>query len=230
MKDPKELGDRTWVVVLGIVGSMVAIFVFLTGRNLPDLVSEPGASTPSYSEPPANSTGDADHQSVLDAPEVIAPTSRGDTWSGQLSVRKPTLNEIREEDPASLWDANLIDVRDMHEPGLDSYSGKARFGAEYLFPVYWCSTSSELLVENMDRIETTIMVNAEVVPDKYVFVFDFETDSGWVCRYHAVVLGEWTRNVQYTLDISRVFSEELFDGESAYSPGEYDYRLILTIE
>lgn len=164
-------------------------------------------------------------------PETVSPTPTDESsaWSGALNVRKPTLNEIRAEDPVSLWDANLINVRDMRQPGTDGYRGKARVGEDYLFPVYWCGTSSELLVENMDLIDTTILVNGEPVPDKYIFEFDLATDSGWVCRYHAVVLGGWKSGLQYTLDIKRAFGEEVFDGETVYPAGEYVYKLTVEV-
>jgi hypothetical protein len=86
-----------------------------------------------------------------------------DVWSGVLVVRMPTLNEIRAEIPISLWDVNLLDVRDMRGPGTDVYSGEAQNYKEYLFPVYWCAATADLLSQNMDHI---IQVNLNFPTDR----------------------------------------------------------------
>jgi hypothetical protein len=155
--------------------------------------------------------------------------TRVNDWSGILSVRMPTLNEIRAEDPVSIWDANLLDVADMREPGVDTYSGEAQYGQEYLLPVFWCTSTPDLLDQNIDYIDTVFLINGEVVPEKYVFNFIYETNTGWICNYHAIIIGDWDRYAEYILDIKRTLLKDLSDGHSSYPAGEYIYRMIVKV-
>jgi hypothetical protein len=230
------LGDILGVVILGIFAAIVSIISFSTGKDLPDFINSKETQVVIHIEPTSTnrSIDNIPTQTTTATQTGNDTTQASETknieWKGDLSVRKPTLNEIREEIPVSLWDSNQLIIEDMLQPGIDKYYGKATFGKYYLFPVFWCSTSFELLTENMDKINTEIIINGETVPEKFVFVFDFETNNDWICRYHSVVLGNWLRNKEYILDIKRIFEEDIIDGESEYEAGEYIYRLIVSVK
>jgi hypothetical protein len=213
-----------------------ALFIFATGTIIAGLVAffpktiflDIGTNEPitSYQiiEITATKSPSITQAMILDTP-TSTPESQVNNWNNILVVRIPTLNEIRAETPISLWDSNNLNVRDMTSPGVDSYSGEAQYGQEYLFPVYWCATSSDLLASNMDNITTVFTVNGETVPEKYVFRYNYDTNTGWKCNYHAIVLGGWSVNAQYTLEITRTLLIDLSDGQTSYSSGEYVYRL-----
>jgi hypothetical protein len=150
-------------------------------------------------------------------------------WGGVLSARMPTLNEIRAEIPVSIWIANVIEVRDMHEPNIDNYSGEARIGTEYVLPTYWCADNTDLLAENMESITTQFFVNTQKIPDQYIFSYTYDTETGWHCSSHSVVLGGWKKGSQYVLDIQRTLATDLSDGQSTYAAGDYIYRLIVKV-
>lgn len=167
-------------------------------------------------------------QPVSDPDSIQAGGSTPEeTWSGTLAVRKPTLNEIRAEVPVSLWDINLLNVRDMTSPGKDSYTGQANSSDEYLFPVYWCATSANQLAQNNEQIRTVFKVDGETIPEKWVFSYDYDTSTGWNCSYHAVVLDEWKSSAQYKLQAVRTLLADISDGETDYKAGEYVFELVV---
>lgn len=237
MNKNTEMGNKLWYVVLSLIASILSIVVFITGRNLPDyekegdtpIVAATYTSTAThYPETiPLTPTNTSSPTNITETTPTIS--SKVNDWSGILSVRMPTLNEIRAEAPVSLWDENLIDVRDMYAEGIASYSGKASVNAKYLLPVYWCALSPKLLEENMNSIMTEFFVNDEKIPEKYIFTYNYDTNTNWHCNYHAVILSDWTKGVQYTLDIRRTIKTNLSDGQSNYSSGEYIYRLVITV-
>jgi len=201
-----------------IVAGLVAFFPTTTFLSV-----EPNPSTQIFGIT-ATKSSPTTQAIIFDTP-TSTHENQASNWSGILSVRIPTLNEIRAEIPVSIWDSNNLNVRDMRSPGLDSYSGEARYGKEYLFPVYWCTTTSDLLTYNTDYINTFFLVNGEIVPEKYVFNYNYDTNTGWICNYHAIVIGGWVKNENYTLEIKRIFLKDLSDGQSSYSAGEYTYSL-----
>lgn len=245
-KNKTDLGSKTWVVVLGLIATIISIVVFVTGKNLPDFfapaTAEPAAGLNATTvlpavaptQPPAPTTMPAltlvptlsPTQTTISVVPSETPVSN--RWSGVLSVRLPTLNEIREEKPVSLWDANLINVGDRYAPGVSAYAGKAQVGSEYLLPIYWCAATADRLAQNLENIETVFTVNAEFIPEKAIFTYNYDTKTGWNCNYHAVVLGDWVKGVPYTIEIKRTLKQALSDGKSDYAPGEYLYRLSIT--
>lgn len=167
------------------------------------------------------------------APNEIEKTSTPtkaeiSNWNDILSARMPTLNEIRVGRPISIWDANFLTVRDMHEPGFDEYFGTVQVGREYLVPVYWCTATASLLAQNTENIETSFLVNDEIVPEKYIFNYNYDMSTNWKCNYHAIILGGWIANNQYVLQVKRKLLKDLSDGQLNYSAGEYIYRLTMT--
>jgi hypothetical protein len=210
--------------IAGIVALLAAIFVFV----VPATDSKSSSSNPTQ-EDAATPTPNFTSQSSIETPTGQVVENTATNWSGILLVRLPTLNEIRAEKPVSLWDDNMIEVQDMHQPGIDNYSGEAIMGVEYLFPIYWCTASSTLLAQSMDFMETQFFVNGEKIPEKYIFSYNFDTNTNWFCNYHAVVLGSWSKGAQYTLDIKRTFSKEVSDGQANYPSGDYVYSLIVKV-
>lgn len=218
----KKLSENPAVVILGIIASCISVFAFFT-----DINSIKDFFTPNEV---VLSAGEATQKSGNGIP-VQPPTavlSQG--WSGILKVRMPTLNEIRADDPISLWVENHVTVSDMHTPGIDQYSGEAIHDHEYLFPVYWCANTADLLQQNMDNIETVFTVNGETVPEKYIFNYNYDTSNGWKCSYHAVVFSGWNLNTHYDLQAKRTLKIDLSDGESSYKAGEYIFALSVSVK
>ena len=213
----------------GFVAFLPSILSHIEERNKPIGIAEI-TETRAAPTAPIEIVDRAATSQATQPTQLPQPTeTRVNDWSGILSVRMPTLNEIRAEDPVSIWDANLLDVADMREPGVDTYSGEAQYGQEYLLPVFWCTSTPDLLAQNIDYIDTVFLVNGEVVPEKYVFNFNYDTNTGWICNYHAIIIGSWDRYAEYTLDIKRTLLKDLSDGHSSYPAGEYIYRMIVKV-
>jgi hypothetical protein len=146
-----------------------------------------------------------------------------------LKVRKPAHDEIRADVPISIWDDNNISVDDMHSPGRKVYFGHVQMGMEYLFPVYWCANSEDILRQNMDNIETVLLVNGEAIPENHILTYDVDSNDGWKCTYVSVVLSGWTVDEKYKMEARRTFLAKIFDGQTNYPAGVYIYELNITV-
>ncbi len=218
----KKLSENPAIIILGIIASCISVFAFLTDINSIQDFFTPNEVVLSAGQPTQKSS---DSIPVQPATAVIPQG-----WSGVLKVRMPTLNEIRADDPISIWVKNNVTVSDMRTPGVDQYSGEVIYDQEYLFPVYWCANTAELLQQNMDNIDTVFFVNGEAVPEKYVFNYNYDTSNGWKCSYHAVVFSGWNANTEYDLKAKRTIKIDLSDGQSSYEAGEYIFAILISVK
>jgi len=154
-------------------------------------------------------------------------TPEAEAWSNPVSVRMPTLNEIR-ADMLSIWDANDLSMGDITSPGLRSFNGTARVGKEYLWPVFWCALDKETLDQNIAGMTTVFTVNEEQVSDEFIFNYYYDTDNGWKCNYQATVIGDFPKNTAVSLQVTRTVRSEISDGQISYPAGDYSYQLIVT--
>ncbi len=159
---------------------------------------------------------------------TIRPTETP-SWSNIISVRMPTLNEIR-QNMLSIWDANGLSMGDMSAPELRSFSGTVKSSQEYLWPIYWCAIDKATLDENIKNISTSFTVNGEQVPEQHIFDYNYDTNTGWKCNYRAIVLGGWHKGNQITLKVTRVLKSKISDGQATYATGEYAYELNILVK
>jgi hypothetical protein len=222
-----------WKTSLKILAIVVLLVLIISGRLTPKSINIFGL------ELEVNTLITSPDQAAQPTPDKLTatptfaitatPTANLSEWSGLLSVRKPTLNEIRQE-MSSIWDANNLSLGDMLSPDVRSLRGTAQQKKEYLWPIYWCAKDQETLAQNVENITTIFSVNDEVIPDKYIFNYDYDTNTGWKCNYHAAVIGGWLRNSQYTLRVERVFETDINDGQQKYPAGSYVYELSISVK
>jgi hypothetical protein len=148
-------------------------------------------------------------------------------WSAIISARMPTLNEIR-QNMLSIWDVNGLSVEDMKSPGVQNFSGTVTANREYLWPFYWCAMDRATLDSNMESISTVFKVNGEKLPDEYVFDYYYDESSGWACNYRASIIGNLPKDTPITLEVNRILSTEVSDGQTTYPAGSYIYELVIT--
>jgi formylglycine-generating enzyme required for sulfatase activity len=160
--------------------------------------------------------------------EPITATTPALQWSNDISVRMPTLNEIR-ENMLSIWDANVLDVEDLLEPGTNYYQGAAEYDRAYLWPFRWCAESESVLDENLESMTVNFFVNNEQVPTEDIFYYHYDNNTGWSCGFWATVINDWTRDTTINLRTTYTLENEIFDGYSIYPPGEYTHQLEITV-
>ena len=160
--------------------------------------------------------------------EVSWQPSNEQTWSNIISVRMPTLNEIR-KDLISIWDANLLDVNDINSPGSRTYNGTVEPNREYLWPYYWCTKASDILEDNVKHIKITFYVNEEVVPKDNVFYYHYDTNTNWNCGYWATVVSDWPRGDRLEMILEYIFDTEVYDGVKNYPAGKYRHILYIDV-
>jgi len=156
---------------------------------------------------------------------TVSPQPTG-SWTGLLTARMPTLEETNQD---SIWVATSVDPADLYNPGTESYSGQVQAGQAYLFPAYWCATTPDVLRQDMQGISTQLLVNGEIVPEQFIFTYNYDTNTNWHCAYHSVILGGWKTNTKYTLEVRRTLAAQVFDGQSYYAAGDYVYRLTINV-
>lgn len=158
---------------------------------------------------------------------TVINTEAVEEWTGIISARMPTLNEIR-GNMLSIWDANTLTLTDLTSPGTRSYSGTATPNKEYLWPIYWCAVDNLTLEENVANMNTIFTVNGESVPEKDIFEYYYDTNNGWSCYYLASVIGEFRANTTINLEIIRSIENQISDGVINYPIGNYVYQLTIT--
>ncbi len=232
-KKDKPSPKLDWKIIVGALAIVAVFILIIMGRltvktiNLFGVEMEVNASTASPGATSPAVTTATSTTPANDQPIATATTQSASSWNQILVARMPTLNEIR-QDKLSIWDANNFSLADMSAPGVLSLDGTAQQNKEYLWPIYWCANSQETLQQNVANIQTIFTVNGEVVPAQYLFDYDYDTNTGWRCNYHATVISGWRPNTQYTLRVERIFASEINDGEKTYPAGSYVYELIIS--
>jgi hypothetical protein len=232
-----------WKTILTIFGILVILVLVLSGKATPKKINIFGlelefnsttvvsTSTPQIT--PETKVSSMQPVTLSEPTPTItaAPTIsfNQDNWSGVLSIRKPTLNEIR-QNKTTIWEANNFTIDDMLSPDILSMGGTVEQGKEYLWPIYWCAKDQETLTQNVENITTIFAVNGEVIPDKYIFNYDYNLNSGWMCNYHATVISGWQNDSKYALRVERVFKMDINDGQQSYPAGSYVYELNISIK
>lgn len=202
-------------------------------RTSPEQTLETFLSSPSAApqeEPkaaliePSTTLNSAPSPTLTEIPVTLTSTP---DWYGVLNVRRPTEDEILAGIPPSIWDENNIEVTDIPSPGRKKYSGYAQLGREYLFTIYWCALSDNILRQNLSNLSTIFLVNDAVIPDRYITTYDYTTSNGWKCSYNSVVLSGWVAYQNYRVEGRRTIRTEINDGQTSYTPGEYIHELTI---
>ena len=217
------------VAIIGLLGTLAtAYFGFLSSARPVELT----IYATQTAEVRLTQLANADTSKPLSAPtETIVSTTPTNNafWNGAMSARLPTFQEMSNGILSSIWTENSIDVRDMFKPDTAVYYGKVQKNKEYLLPVYWCATSSDILNQNLAFISIQFSANGENIPDEYIGNFKYEPNKNWKCISYAVILNGWKENSQYTLEIKRTLFQNLNDGKSNYPAGDYMYRLVVDV-
>jgi len=145
-----------------------------------------------------------------------------------LDVRKPDPDEIS-TGLTSIWDDNNLEVKDIQSPGKKTYSGIARIGVEYIFPVFWCATTESILADNMDNMKTTFFLDEELIPATLTLVYGYKDSDGWRCINTSTMLGGWVSGGEYKLQAKQEFETSIFDGQTSYPAGSYIYELNISV-
>ena len=193
---------------------------FLLISTMTPILTQTATATPSFtpsSTPTATSTS---------TPTLTSTPG----WSGILTIRRATLNEIR-DNMVSIWDENQLDVGDISIPGTQSYEGTVEPNKEYLWPFRWCALDRALLETNSENIIVQFYVNGEIVPSEKVldYSYDPENSGGWKCNFWAGVVSGWPQNTTIELRITYTILAEIYDGQQKYHPGDYTHLFLITV-
>jgi hypothetical protein len=168
---------------------------------------------------------------LADTPTSAPPTQASPSAAAPTNAFPLLVRQIGTRDlPGlpSLWLENGILVADMRSPGRNTYSGSVRVEQEYLFPLYWCATSTEILAKNLQNIRNSFFVNGEPVSDEYVLTYDHNPE-GLFCKYAVIALSGWAAGQTYTLEAHRNILEQINDGRAGYPAGTYIRELSVSV-
>ncbi len=229
----KEKSDKTFLQTLpGVLASLSALITAIGGCiavifGIPAISNAVFGATPTPILIQITSSPEIDTPTFTQTP-INAPQSTNNLQS-TLLVRLPTLQEIESGTPTSIWTANSIQIQDMPKPGIQVYSGNVQKNSEYLFPMYWCAKSLNILDDNLKSISIQFFINDEPISSDYIRNYIGDLDAGWKCKYFSVILGGWNENIQYTLEVRRIISQNISDGTSQYSIGTYTRKIIIDV-
>jgi len=229
----EEKSDKTFLQTLpGIIASLAALITAI-GGCVAVIFGIPAISNAIFGATPTPIIIQITSSPIVDIPTLTqVPTNAPQPTNSSnetLAMRLPTLQEVNSEIPPNIWSANSIQIQDMPKPGVQVYSGNVRQNSEYLFPMYWCAKSLNILDDNLQYISMEFFVNNEQIPNEYIASSIKDVIPGWQCKYFSTILGGWDKNTQYTLEVSRVILKSISDGNVQYATGTYTRKLIIDV-
>jgi serine/threonine-protein kinase len=239
-------GSGTWNWARWIIGAALIITILLLGVVFRDEIIElfNGSNPPTTTAeqpvskstiPPATVTSNPttpEPTEMLTRTPEDTPTTPFSTstpvWVNYLSVRKPTINDIK--DMKSIWETNVVDIGDIASPGIRFYEGLAEINKEFLWPYFWCTQGKDLLEQNLDNMEVKFYIDDQLLSDNYVFSYDYDNNTGWNCSYWATVFMGLRKNLEVKFDIKYTIREPIHDGQNYFSHGDYTHQLKVIFE
>lgn len=140
-------------------------------------------------------------------PPEIASVSAA---SSALSSGKSLLEDLAREQ---------YDSADFAVPGTLTYTISLGKTDTLIWLYAWCTTSTEILVQNFENIDLKFKLDGEAVAlDKFA-TRDLE-NNGQQCRIYYTALSKWPAG-EHHLSTTATFKAAINDGTADYKPGDY---------
>ncbi|MDO8752677.1 MAG: hypothetical protein Q7J80_02190, partial [Anaerolineales bacterium] len=114
---------------------------------------------------------------------------------------------------------------DFAAPGTLTYTIPLIKEENLIWIYAWCTTSKEILDQNLKNIEVRFTLNGKAVALDKFQVEDFQNDTQW-CKLFYTSLSNWTPG-EHHLTTTAIFTAPLNDGMADYEAGDYvmDYTV-----
>ena len=106
---------------------------------------------------------------------------------------------------------------DFAQPGTLTYTIPLIKEENLIWIYAWCTTSKEILDQNLKNIEVRFTLNGKAVALDKFQVEDFQNDTQW-CKLFYTSLSKWTSG-EHHLTTTATFTAPLNDGMADYEAG-----------
>ena len=118
---------------------------------------------------------------------------------------------------------------DRKTPGSLTFTIKITDDTPTYFNYGWCTTTEEILQQNFEHIQVTLLFNDEPLGEVVVHTITYTRPDGFVCLDFGVLMSDWV-NGEYQLRSVVTFDEKINDGAADFDAGDYIYEYNVTVD
>jgi hypothetical protein len=120
-------------------------------------------------------------------------------------------------------------TEDLAKPGTRTFTVKITDEKPTYFGYGWCTTTQEILKQNVEHMKVKLYFNEDVLGGDVVHPLSITRSDGLVCVDFGVLMSEWT-NGDYKLKAVATFDDKINDGMADYPAGDYVFEYNVTVK
>ena len=120
-------------------------------------------------------------------------------------------------------------TEDLFKPGTRTFTVRITEDKPTYFSYGWCTTTAEILKQNLDHIKVKLYFNGDELGKDVVHSLSITRSDGLVCEDLGVLMSEWPDG-QYTLKSVATFDQKINDGMADYAAGDYVFEYNVTVK
>ena len=120
-------------------------------------------------------------------------------------------------------------TEDLAKPGTRTFTVKITDEKPSYFGYGWCTTTEEILKQNVEHMKVKLYFNEDVLASDVVHPLSITRSDGLVCVDFGVLMSEWT-NGEYKLKAVATFADKINDGIADYPAGDYVFEYNVTVQ
>jgi hypothetical protein len=120
-------------------------------------------------------------------------------------------------------------TEDLFKPGTRTFTVKISEDKPIYFSYGWCTTTAEILKQNLDHIKVKLYFNGDELGKDVVHPLSITRSDGLVCEDLGVLMSEWPDG-QYILKSVATFDQRINDGIADYAAGDYVFEYNVTVK
>lgn len=120
----------------------------------------------------------------------------------------------------SIW--SMLEFQDIDSPGVATYDLLVNATQTFRWVFTWCASNTLSLAAVLEPL-ASIEFRVDGTTIDSVLEYSAPDCRGWI-----TLLSDWPTDQTISLEVVYVLSDELFDGNKRYSPGQYVQQIIVT--
>jgi len=120
-------------------------------------------------------------------------------------------------------------TEDLSKPGTRTFTVKITDEKPTYFGYGWCTTTEEILKQNVEHMKVKLYFNEDVLGNDVVHPLSITRSDGLICVDFGALMSEWT-NGEYKLKAVATFADKINDGIADYPAGDYVFEYNVTVQ
>jgi len=143
----------------------------------------------------------------------------------QPLTTKPTVDEMN----ALPWIWTKPAFENFFVPGTEQIAQTVRDNEEWIMHGGWCSTTQDLLLDNLSNVQVDLIVDGVTVSDSNILEYSLQ-QGGEECVMMATKLSNWPATATVEVEAKYRLATDVDDGTDVYKAGEYRHLATLSID